>query len=78
VTSATAQQQVGSIARPGANTTSGWDFAEYGWIQDVPLERQKRERLGLFFYGASGKPLTTNVVTSNSCGVFENGRGRTP
>ena len=33
---------------------------------------------GLFFYGASGTPLTTNVVTSNSIGVFENGRGRTP
>ena len=78
MTSATAQQQGESIARPGANTTSGWDFAEYVWIQNVRLERQKREHFGLSFYGAGGKPLTTNVVTSNSSGVFENGRGRTP
>ena len=37
--------------------------------------------IGLFFYGGSGTPLTTNVVTSNSIGVFVNGRGdmgRTP
>jgi hypothetical protein len=37
--------------------------------------------LGLFVYAGSGTPLTTNVFTSNSIGVFVNGRGdmgRTP
>ncbi len=105
VTSATAQQQGGSIARPGANTTRGWDLAEYMFDSQGHLDVQGRlatdrphvfklygsktfdwgsrnaSDIGLFFYGGSRTPLTTNVVTSNSIGVFVNGRGdmgRTP
>ena len=105
VTSSTAQQQAGSIARPGANTTRGWDLAEYMFDSQGHLDVQGRlatdrphvfklygsktfdwgsrnaSDIGLFFYGGSGTPLTTNVVTSNSIGVFVNGRGdmgRTP
>ena len=105
VSQATAQQQGGSIARPGANTTRGWDLAEYMFDSRGNLNVEGRlatdrphvfklygaktfewsgrnaSDIGLFFYGGSGTPLTTNVVTSNSIGVFVNGRGdmgRTP
>ncbi|HYP07086.1 MAG TPA: TonB-dependent receptor [Bryobacteraceae bacterium] len=105
VTSSTAQQQGGSIARPGSNATRGWDLAEYMFDSrgNVNVEgRLATDRphvfklygskqfnwnnlnasdVGLFFYGGSGTPLTTNVITSNSIGVFVNGRGdmgRTP
>jgi hypothetical protein len=105
VSSATAQQQGGSIGRPGGNTTRGWDLAEYMFDSRGNLDVQGRlatdrphvfklygsktfdwgshnaSDIGLFFYGGSGTPLTTNVVTSNSIGVFVNGRGdmgRTP
>jgi Carboxypeptidase regulatory-like domain/TonB-dependent Receptor Plug Domain len=105
VTSATAQQQGGSIGRPGSNTTRGWDLAEYMFDSRGNLNVEGRlatdrphvfklygskgfnwnslnsTDFGLFFYGGSGTPLTTNVVTSNSIGVFVNGRGdmgRTP
>jgi hypothetical protein len=105
VTSATAQQQGGSIARPGSNATRGWDLAEYMFDSRGNLNVEGRlatdrphvfklygskqfnwngfnaSDIGLFFYGGSGTPLTTNVITSNSIGVFVNGRGdmgRTP
>jgi hypothetical protein len=105
VTSATAQQQGGSIARPGGNATRGWDLAEYMFDSRGNLNVEGRlatdrphvfklygskqfnwsslnaTDVGLFFYGGSGTPLTTNVITSNSIGVFVNGRGdmgRTP
>jgi hypothetical protein len=105
VTSATAQQQGGSIARPGGNATRGWDLAEYMFDSQGNLNVEGRlatdrphvfklygskqfnwsslnaTDVGLFFYGGSGTPLTTNVITSNSIGVFVNGRGdmgRTP
>ena len=105
VTSGTAQQQGGSIARPGGNATRGWDLAEYLFDSRGNLDQVGRlatdrphvfklygskqfnwsgsnaSDVGLFFYAGSGTPLTTNVITSNSIGVFVNGRGdmgRTP
>jgi hypothetical protein len=105
VSSATAQQQGGSVARPGSNATRGWDLAEYMFDSRGNLNVEGRlatdrphvfklygsktvnwnglnaTDVGLFFYGGSGTPLTTNVITSNSIGVFVNGRGdmgRTP
>jgi len=105
VSSATALQQAGSVARPGGNATRAWDLAEYMFDASGNLNVEGRlatdrphvfklygsktfnwsgfnsTDVGLFFYGGSGTPLTTNVVTTNSIGVFVNGRGdmgRTP
>jgi hypothetical protein len=95
VASATAQQQAGSIARPGGNANRAWDIDEIFWdshgnldvIGRLPTDRPHVVKLygsylmpfgtqvGAFFYGASGTPLTTYVVTANQTNVFVDGRG---
>ncbi len=99
--SATAQQQVGSIARAGGNANRAWDIDELLWdshgnldvIGRLPTDRPHVFKLyggytlpfgtqvGAFFYGASGTPLSTYVVTTNGTYLFVEGRGdmgRTP
>ena len=95
VTSATAQQQVGSISRPGGNANRAWDIDELLWDShgnlnpegNLPTDRPHVVKLyggytlpfgtqiGGFFYGASGTPLSTYVVTTNGTNVFVDGRG---
>jgi outer membrane receptor protein involved in Fe transport len=101
VTSNTAQQQAGSIARPGGNANRAWDIDEIFWdsrgnldvLGRLPTDRPHVVKLygsyllpfgtqvGAFFYGGSGTPLTTYVVSTNQTQLFVNGRGdmgRTP
>jgi hypothetical protein len=95
VSSATAQQQTGSIARPGGNANRAWDIDEIFWdsrgnldvLGRLPTDRPHVVKLygsyvmpfgtqvGAFFYGASGTPLTTYVITGNQTQAFVNGRG---
>ena len=95
VSSATAQQQAGSIARPGGNANRAWDIDEIFWdshgnldvLGRLPTDRPHVVKLygsylmpfgtqvGAFFYGGSGTPLTTYVVTGNQTNVFVDGRG---
>ena len=85
VSSATAQQQAGSIARPGGNANRAWDIDEIFWdshgnldvLGRLPTDRPHVVKLygsymapfgtqfGAFFYGGSGTPLTTYVITAN-------------
>jgi outer membrane receptor protein involved in Fe transport len=95
VSSATAQQQAGSIARPGGNANRAWDIDELFWdahgnldvLGRLPTDRPNVVKLygsymapfgtqfGVNFYGGSGTPLSTYVVTGNQTNVFVNGRG---
>ena len=83
VSSATAQQQAGSIARPGGNANRAWDIDELLWdshgnldvLGRLPTDRPHVVKLygsymapfgtqfGVNFYGGSGTPLSTYVVT---------------
>jgi hypothetical protein len=97
----TAQQQAGSIARPGSNSHTGWDideilFDSHGNLDPQGLLATDRPnvvklygayqfdfgtQLGVFFYGGSGTPLSTQVVGLQQYAPFVNGRGdmgRTP
>ena len=122
VSSATTQQQGGSISRQGGNANRAWDIDEvlftskgavdpagtcdpvtksgqtYSCVTDGVLGRLATDRpsvvklygaytfpsgtqLGLNFYGGSGTPISTYVVTLNQTNLFVNGRGdmgRTP
>lgn len=101
VSSATAQQQGGSVSRPGGNANRAWDIDELFWdargnldvIGRLPTDRPHVVKLygsylmpfgtqvGAFFYGGSGTPLTSYVVSTNQTQLFVNGRGdmgRTP
>lgn len=101
VASATAQQQGGSIARPGGSANRAWDLDELMFdsrghldvLGRLPTDRPHVVKLygsyffkfgteiGAFFYGGSGTPLSTYVVTQNQIPAFVNGRGdmgRTP
>jgi outer membrane receptor protein involved in Fe transport len=101
VTSATAQQQAGSIARPGSNSHTGWDIDEVLWDSHGNLNVLGRlatdrphvlklygayqfnfgTQLGVFFYGGSGTPLSTQVIGQDQYAPFVEGRGdmgRTP
>jgi outer membrane receptor protein involved in Fe transport len=101
ITSATAQQQAGSIARPGSNSHTGWDIDEllydsHGNLDVRGLLATDRPhvlklygayqfnfgtQVGLFFYGGSGTPLTTQVVGQDQYAPMVEGRGdmgRTP
>jgi hypothetical protein len=95
VASATAQQQAGSIARPGGNANRAFDTDELLWdahgnldvLGRLPTDRPNVVKLygsymapfgtqfGVNFYGGSGTPLSTYVVTGNQTNVFVNGRG---
>jgi hypothetical protein len=95
VSSATAQQQAGSIARPGGNANRAFDIDELLWdahgnldvLGRLPTDRPNVVKLygsymapfgtqfGVNFYGGSGTPLSTYVVTGNQTNVFVNGRG---
>ena len=95
VSSATAQQQTGSIARAGGNANRAWDIDELLWdshgnldvVGNLPTDRPHVVKLyggytmpwgtqiGGFFYGASGTPLSTYVVTGNGTYLFVEGRG---
>ena len=95
VSSATAQQQAGSIARPGGNANRAFDTDELLWdahgnldvLGRLPTDRPNVVKLygsymapfgtqfGVNFYGGSGTPLSTYVVTGNQTNVFVNGRG---
>ena len=102
-TSATAQQQNGSIARPGSNVSRAWDLDEllYDSHGNQVLGRLATDRphvvklygsyqapfgtqIGAFFYGGSGTPMTTYVMSTNTTGgvgSMVEGRGdmgRTP
>jgi hypothetical protein len=102
-TSATAQQQLGSIARPGSNVSRAWDLDELLYdahgnqvLGRLPTDRPHVVKLygsyqapfgtqiGAFFYGGSGTPITTYVMSTNSTGGIGSmveGRGdmgRTP
>ena len=89
--SATAQQQAGSIARPGGNANRAWDIDELllGFARHPrrrsaacrPIVRTSSSctartrspfgtQVGANFYGGSGTPLTTYVVTTNQTNVF--------
>jgi outer membrane receptor protein involved in Fe transport len=99
--STAAQQQGGTIARPGSNSHTGWDIDEILWDSHGNLDVLGRlatdrpnvvklygayqfnfgTQLGLFFYGGSGTPLSTQVVGQQQYAPFVNGRGdmgRTP
>jgi hypothetical protein len=101
ITSQTAQQQSGSIARPGSNSHTGWDIDEILYDSHGNLNVLGRlatdrphvvklygayqfnfgTQLGVFFYGGSGTPLTTQVVGLDQYAPMVNGRGdmgRTP
>jgi hypothetical protein len=101
ITSTTAQQQAGSIARPGSNSHTGWDIDEILWDSRGNLDVLGRlatdrphvvklygayqfnfgTQVGVFFYGGSGTPLTTQVVGKDQYAPMVNGRGdmgRTP
>ncbi len=101
VSSATAQQQAGSVFRQGSNVNRAWDIDELMWDSHGNLDPQGRlasdrphvvklyggylfptnTQVGLNFYGGSGTPITTYVITLNQTQVFVNGRGdmgRTP
>ena len=93
--SGTAQQQAGSIARPGGNANRAFDIDELLWDAHgnvgvdgrLPTDRPHVVKLygsymapfgtqfGVNFYGGSGTPLTTYVITANQTQVFVNGRG---
>ena len=93
--SATAQQQTGSISRAGGNANRAWDIDELLWdshgnlnvIGRLPTDRPHVVKLyggytlpfgtqiGAFFYGGSGTPLSTYVVTTNGTYLFVEGRG---
>ena len=103
-TAATAQQQTGSIARPGTNVSRAWDLDELMWDSHGNLDPKGRlatdrphvvklygsyqapfkTQFGAFFYGGSGTPMTTYVMSSNTSGgvgSMVEGRGdmgRTP
>lgn len=99
--SATAQQQFGSVSRPGGNANRAWDIDELFWdshgnldvIGRLPTDRPHVVKLygaymlpfgtqiGASFYGGSGTPLTSYVVSTNQTQLFVEGRGdmgRTP
>jgi hypothetical protein len=103
VTSASSQQQTGTIARPGSNVSRAWDLDElyydaYGNVVEGRLATDRPHvvklygsyqapfgtQVGAFFYGGSGTPLTTYVLsdhTSGGVGSMVEGRGdlgRTP
>jgi hypothetical protein len=122
VSSATTQQQGGSISRQGGNANRAWDIDEllftskgstaangacdpvtvsgvsYACVTDGVQGRLATDRphvvklygayrfpfgsqIGLNFYGGSGTPMTTYVVTINQTNAFVEGRGdmgRTP
>ncbi len=103
VSSATTQQQGGSISRQGGNANRAWDIDEVlidskGGTPDGVLGRLATDRphvvklygsysfpfgtqVGLNFYGGSGTPITTYVVTLNQTNAMVEGRGdmgRTP
>lgn len=95
VSSATAQQQAGSISRPGGNANRAWDIDELLWDSHGNLNPEGRlptdrphvvklygsymlpfgTQIGAFFYGGSGTPLSTYVVTTNGTNLFVEGRG---
>jgi len=102
-TAATAQQQTGSIARPGSNASRAWDLDELLWDAhgNLVVGRLATDRphvvklygayrtkfgtqIGANFYGGSGTPMTTYVMsqnTSGGVGSMVEGRGdmgRTP
>jgi hypothetical protein len=103
-TAATAQQQSGSIARPGSNVSRAWDVDELLYDSHGNLDVTGRlatdrphvvklygayltpfgTQIGAFFYGGSGTPITTYVMsthTSGGMGSMVEGRGdmgRTP
>ena len=100
----TAQQQTGSIARPGTNVSRAWDVDELMYDSHGNLDVTGRlatdrphvvklygayltpfgTQVGAFFYGGSGTPATTYVMsthTSGGMGSMVEGRGdmgRTP
>jgi hypothetical protein len=102
--SATSQQQTGSIGRPGTNVSRAWDVDELIWdahghndvtgrlATDRPhvvkvygaYQARFGTQVGAFFYGGSGTPMTTYVMSTNTSGgvgSMVNGRGdmgRTP
>jgi hypothetical protein len=122
VSSATTQQQSGSISRQGGNANRAWDIDEvlftsrgavdaagtcdpvtsggktYSCVTDGVLGRLATDRphvvklygaytfpfgtqVGANFYGGSGTPISTYVITLNQTNLFVNGRGdmgRTP
>ncbi len=122
VSSATTQQQGGSVSRQGGNANRAWDIDEvlftskgavdpagtcdpvtsggqsYACVTDGVLGRLATDRphvvklygaytfpfgtqVGANFYGGSGTPMSTYVVTLNQTNLFVNGRGdmgRTP
>jgi hypothetical protein len=103
VSSATTQQQGGSISRQGGNANRAWDIDEVlidskGGTPDGVLGRLATDRphvvklygsysfpfgtqVGMNFYGGSGTPITTYVVTLNQTNAMVEGRGdmgRTP
>jgi hypothetical protein len=118
VSSATTQQQAGSISRQGGNANRAWDidellFTSHGatdsngtctavpgaaCVTDGVMGRLATDRphvvklygsytfpfgtqVGANFYGGSGTPISTYVVTLNGTNVFVEGRGdmgRTP
>ena len=103
-TAATAQQQTGSIARPGSNVSRAWDLDELLYDSHGNLDVTGRlatdrphvvklygsysmpfgTQVGAFFYGGSGTPITTYVMSTNTSGGMGSmveGRGdmgRTP
>ena len=118
VSSATTQQQSGSVSRQGGNANRAWDidevlFTSHGatgsngtctpvgnaaCVTDGVLGRLATDRphvvklygsytfpfgtqIGANFYGGSGTPMSTYVVTLNQTNLFVEGRGdmgRTP
>ena len=103
VSSASSQQQSGTISRPGSNVSRAWDLDElyydsHGNIVEGRLATDRPHvvklygsyqapfgtQVGAFFYGGSGTPLSTYVLsdhTSGGVGSMVEGRGdlgRTP
>jgi hypothetical protein len=78
VSSATAQQQAGSISRPGTAAGRAWDLvAKFYGSYMLPFGTQ----IGGFVYAGSGTPMSTVVNSTNTIPVLVEGRGdmgRTP
>jgi hypothetical protein len=103
-TSASSQQQSGTVARPGSNVSRAWDVDELLYDSHGNLDVLGRlatdrphvvklygsyrapfgTQIGAFFYGGSGTPISTYVMsthTSGGIGSMVEGRGdmgRTP
>jgi hypothetical protein len=80
VSSATAQQQLGSIGRPGTNTTRGWDLAELMFDSRGTLDFQGRlatDRPHVFkLYGS--KTFDWGSRNATDIGLFFYGGSGTP